>query len=94
MEGSDTLYATVNGLNLKMVIDTGASALIISEETYGKLWTNDQTQALCQSSVKLSTYVGEIILEVSEHCLSQLGWDWLSKIIFSFLFDLFVDLTL
>ncbi len=42
---SDPLYATiqVNGASLKMEIDTGASASIISEETYGKLWSNDQT---------------------------------------------------
>lgn len=44
-----------------MEIDTGASASIISEETYRKLWTNDQTPTLCESSVKLRTYTGEII---------------------------------
>uniref|UniRef100_A0A8C2FFT4 Gypsy retrotransposon integrase-like protein 1 n=2 Tax=Cyprinus carpio TaxID=7962 RepID=A0A8C2FFT4_CYPCA len=60
---SDPLYATiqVNGASLKMEIDTGASASIISEETYGKLWINDQTPALCESSIKLRTYTGEII---------------------------------
>ncbi len=60
---SDPLYATiqVNGASLKMEIDTGASASIISEETYGKLWSNDQTPALCESPIKLRTYTGEII---------------------------------
>ncbi|XP_056118298.1 uncharacterized protein K02A2.6-like [Rhinichthys klamathensis goyatoka] len=44
-----------------MEVDTGASASIISEETYGKLWTNEQTPALCESSITLRTYTGEII---------------------------------
>ncbi len=60
---SDPLYATVqvNGASLKMEIDTWASASIISEETCGKLWSNDRTPALCESPIKLRTYTGEII---------------------------------
>ncbi len=60
---SDPLYATVqvNGASLKMEIDTWASASIISEETYGKLWSNERTQALCESPIKLRTYTGESI---------------------------------
>lgn len=44
-----------------MEIDTGASALIISEEIRGKLWTNEKTPASSESSVNLRRYTGEII---------------------------------
>ena len=49
----------VNQANLQMEVDTGASASIISEETYLRLWQKGQKPILQPSSVKLRTYTGE-----------------------------------
>nr|XP_055046280.1 LOW QUALITY PROTEIN: uncharacterized protein K02A2.6-like [Misgurnus anguillicaudatus] len=60
---TEPLFATIqiNGASLRMEIDTGASASLISEETYEKLWPTAQSPALSKSSIKLRTYTGEII---------------------------------
>lgn len=42
-----------------MEVDTGASASIISEVTYRKLWPKERTPKLQTSSVRLRTYTGE-----------------------------------
>ena len=47
---------TVNGAQLPMQVDTGASLSIISEETYRTLWTSGSTPPLQESDVKLKTY--------------------------------------
>ena len=49
----------VNGTNLEMGVDTGASASIISEQTYNQLWPQDQRPKLQPTAVKLRTYSGE-----------------------------------
>ena len=52
---------TVNGAQLPMQLDTGASLSIISEETYNTLWTPATTPTLQESDVKLKTYTGTVI---------------------------------
>jgi hypothetical protein len=42
-----------------MEVDTGASASIISEETYQRLWAGLQRPNLAPSSRRLRTYTGE-----------------------------------
>ena len=50
----------LNGKELSMEVDTGAS-LLISEATYQNLWEPDTLPELQQTSVKLRTYTGEEI---------------------------------
>ena len=47
--------------NLEMELDTGASASIISEETYRTLWKNEQAPPLRKTDTKLRTYTGEAL---------------------------------
>ena len=43
----------------QMELDTGASASIISEATFRKLWSMEEAPQLQPSSVRLHTYTGE-----------------------------------
>ena len=52
---------TIDGASLEMEVDTGASASIISEATYNKLWQADNAPQLHPSDVKLRTYTGELL---------------------------------
>ena len=49
----------INGEGLEMELDTGASVLLVSEETFGKL--NHSGISLLNARVKLFTYTGEEI---------------------------------
>jgi len=49
----------VNNAKLSMEVDTGASASIISEETYEKSWPEADRPQLTPSTRKLRTYTGE-----------------------------------
>ena len=51
---------TVNGVNLTMEVDTGASLSLISETTYNQLWDSDRPQLQPTEKV-LSTYTGETL---------------------------------
>jgi len=51
----------VNGVNLTMELDTGATLSIISEETYHKLFSADKAPTLKASQAQLKTYTGEVI---------------------------------
>nr|XP_023665672.1 LOW QUALITY PROTEIN: uncharacterized protein K02A2.6-like [Paramormyrops kingsleyae] len=55
-------YTTVavNGRNIKFEIDSGATASVISEDTYKKTWGSKQPP-LCPSKLKLRTYTGQPI---------------------------------
>ena len=44
-----------------MELDTGASASILSGETYERLWPKEKRPHLKHSSQKLNTYTGEIL---------------------------------
>ena len=48
-----------NNANLQIEVVTGASASIISEQTYGQLWPQDRRPVLQPTAVKLRTYSGE-----------------------------------
>ena len=49
----------VNDKDLQMEVDTGASASVISEEVYGRLWNREDAPPLRPTMVTLSTYTGE-----------------------------------
>ena len=51
----------VDGKELSVEVDTGASLSLISEMTYKKLWKSDALPELQQTAVKLRTYTGEEI---------------------------------
>jgi hypothetical protein len=51
----------VNGVEMKMEIDTGAALSVISEKTYKRLWKKKDTPQLQPTSAKLITYTGENI---------------------------------
>ena len=53
-----TATLNVNGVELQMEVDTGASASIISQTTYQKSWPT-HAPPLQPSNVKLRTYTGE-----------------------------------
>lgn len=48
----------VNGKELAMEIDTGASVSLLSEDTFNRLWQGAKLQ---KSAIKLQTYTGELI---------------------------------
>lgn len=48
----------VNGKELTMEVDTGASISLVTKETFDNLW---QRRKLEKSSIKLQTYTGEYI---------------------------------
>lgn len=60
---ADPIYATlkVNGADLKMEVDTGASVSVLSENAYHQLWKATKAPALKKSAIKLRTYTGECI---------------------------------
>ena len=49
----------VNDKDLQMEVDTGASASVISEEVYGRLWKREDASPLRPTTVTLRTYTGE-----------------------------------
>ena len=56
-----TVKPKLNGVELEMEIDTGATLSLISEETYCKLWQAHQTPTLETTDTNLRTYTGEKI---------------------------------
>ena len=52
---------TVNGTQVEMVIDTGASLILISKATYDKLQSSTILPPLTTEQIKLRTYTGEEI---------------------------------
>ena len=58
---TDPLLVTVqvNGADLAMEVDTGASCSIISAATYNQLWPKGQTQPLLPTKKRLCTYTRE-----------------------------------
>ena len=52
----------VNGTNLVMEVDTGATTSIISETTYQKLWPKNKAPALQPSEKRLCTYTREALV--------------------------------
>lgn len=57
------IYATVkvNGKELNMEVDTGASASVISQTTFNRLWSSGGAPAMEETSIRLRTYTGECI---------------------------------
>ena len=51
----------VDGKELCMEVDTGASVSLVSEETFHKLWGKERSSQLQSSRVKLRTYTGQNI---------------------------------
>ena len=49
----------VNDKNLQMEVDTGASASVISEEVYARLWKREDAPPLRPTMVTLRIYTGE-----------------------------------
>ena len=59
------ILVSIEGKDLEMEIDTGATKSIISKETFDQLWvSNDPT--IQSTSTKLRTYTGEIIKVIGE----------------------------
>ncbi|XP_029551127.1 uncharacterized protein K02A2.6-like [Salmo trutta] len=60
---AEPIYATVevDGKQMRMEVDTGASASVISEETYKQKWGSRQVSALTPAGIRLRTYTGETI---------------------------------
>ncbi|XP_036002862.1 uncharacterized protein K02A2.6-like [Fundulus heteroclitus] len=60
---AEPIYATVkvNGADLKMEVDTGASVSVLSKNTYHQLWQATKAPVLKKSDIKLRTYTGECI---------------------------------
>ena len=56
----------VNGANLTMELDTGATLSIISEETYRTLFPTERAPSLKTSKAKLKTYTVELIQTLGE----------------------------
>ena len=54
-----TVTVCINKVKLEMGIDTGASASIISEQTYEQLWASTGQPLLRHTDVLLRTYTGE-----------------------------------
>ena len=50
---------TLNGANLIMEIDTGATRSVISDKTFIQLWPKDITPPLKPTTATLKTYTGE-----------------------------------
>lgn len=51
----------VDGKQMRMEVDTVASASVISEETYKQKWVSRQVSALTPAGIRLRTYTGETI---------------------------------
>ncbi|XP_035806354.2 uncharacterized protein K02A2.6-like [Amphiprion ocellaris] len=51
----------VNGKELQMEVDTGASASVISQATYHRLWRSGGAPALKETNIRLRQYTGECI---------------------------------
>ncbi|XP_062374782.1 uncharacterized protein K02A2.6-like [Sardina pilchardus] len=51
----------VNGTDLKMEVDTGASVSVISQHSYHNLWRATEAPALKKTNIRLRTYTGECI---------------------------------
>ncbi|XP_039862929.1 uncharacterized protein LOC120718450 [Simochromis diagramma] len=60
---AEPIYATiqVNGKELQMEVDTGASASVISQATYHSLWHSGGAPALQATEISLRQYTGECI---------------------------------
>ena len=52
---------TADGAELQMEVDTGATSSIISEKTYKKIWSTQNSPPLEPARTKLKTYTGEAI---------------------------------
>ena len=51
----------IEGANVPMEVDTGASMTLISQATFNKLWSAEMAPTLNPTSSKLRTYTGEKI---------------------------------
>ena len=51
----------INGAELTMEVDTGATLSIISQRTYERLWDKENAPRINPSKARLRTYTGEII---------------------------------
>ena len=58
------LPVTLNGVNLTMEIDTGASKSVISENTFTQLWPNHKAPSVKPTNTTMKTYTGENIKPV------------------------------
>lgn len=60
---AEPVYATVkvDGKQMRMEVDTGASSSSFSEETYKEMWGSKQASALTPAGIRLRTYTGETI---------------------------------
>ena len=56
----------VNGINLEMELDTGATLSVISEQTYHKLFSAGKAPPLKSVTIQLTTYTGEAIETLGE----------------------------
>ena len=56
-----TQEVLINGVRIDMEVDTGASASIISEDTYREIAAHSAMEPLQESTLKLTTYTGESI---------------------------------
>jgi hypothetical protein len=60
---ADPICATlhINGKELTMEVDTGASVSVISQTTYSRLWGSGKAPALRKTNIRLRQYTGECI---------------------------------
>ncbi len=71
-----------NQAELRMEVDTGASASVISEDTYRKIWQQHNTPPIQKTSIKLRIYTGESLKILGAIKVHQGQWNnyhyWLS----------------
>ena len=61
-----TVRMLLNATEVKMEVDTGASATIMSEDTYRRSWSKAKAPLLLQTHSKLHTYTGEPLKVLGE----------------------------
>lgn len=60
---------TVEGMDIKFEIDSGAMASVISEETYRRTW-KDKPPPIKPSTLRLRTYAGQAIPHLGVLCVN------------------------
>ena len=60
------MTAIINGVELPLDVDTGATVSIISQTTFNRLWDKNNAPKIRPSGARLRTYTGEAIKVVGE----------------------------
>ena len=66
----------VNGVELPMEVDTGATMSITSTNTYSKTWSDANTPRLHTTSSRLQMYTGEVVKVLGKIRVDVSLGDW------------------